>query len=37
MTLSMDAIRVTFFRECDEQLADLEAGLVAIDEGTANP
>lgn len=37
MTISMDAIRVTFFQECEEQLADLESGLVAIEEGTADP
>ncbi|WP_176559336.1 Hpt domain-containing protein, partial [Rubellimicrobium roseum] len=34
---SMAAIRVTFFQECEEQLADLESGLVAFAEGTADP
>lgn len=34
---SMEAIRVTFFQECEEQLAELEAGLVAIEGGTAEP
>lgn len=37
MTNSMDAIRQTFFQECEEQLTDLEAGLIAIGDGTADP
>ncbi len=31
----MAAIRVTFFQECDEQLAELENGLLAMQDGTA--
>ncbi len=30
---SMAAIRVTFFQECEEQLASLEAGLLTMEEG----
>ena len=26
----MDAIRQTFFQECEEQLAELESGLLAM-------
>jgi two-component system chemotaxis sensor kinase CheA len=33
---TMAAIRETFFQECAEQLAEIEAGLSAIDEGEAN-
>ena len=29
----MDAIKQTFFEECDEQLVELEQGLLEIDEG----
>ncbi len=29
----MDAIKQTFFQECEEQLAELEAGLLAMDGG----
>ncbi len=29
----MAAIRVTFFQECEEQLAELETGLLALDRG----
>ena len=29
----MAAIRVTFFQECEEQLAELETGLLALDSG----
>ncbi|MGE4482364.1 chemotaxis protein CheA [Acidocella sp.] len=29
------AIRVTFFQECEEQLAELESGLIAMENGTA--
>jgi two-component system chemotaxis sensor kinase CheA len=32
----MAAIRETFFQECDEQLAALEAGLLALESGTAD-
>jgi two-component system chemotaxis sensor kinase CheA len=31
----MAAIRETFFQECDEQLAELETGLIAMENGTA--
>ncbi|KAF2990620.1 chemotaxis protein CheA [Methylocystis sp. MJC1] len=33
----MAAIRQTFFQECDEQLAELESGLIRIDEGDRDP
>jgi two-component system chemotaxis sensor kinase CheA len=32
----MAAIRETFFQECEEQLAGLEAGLIAMETGTAD-
>ncbi len=32
----MAAIRETFFQECEEQLAGLEAGLIAMESGTAD-
>jgi two-component system chemotaxis sensor kinase CheA len=32
----MAAIRETFFQECEEQLAELESGLIAMDEGAAD-
>lgn len=32
----MAAIRETFFQECEEQLAELESGLQALDEGAAD-
>ncbi len=32
----MAAIRETFFQECEEQLAALEAGLIAMESGTAD-
>jgi two-component system chemotaxis sensor kinase CheA len=32
----MDAIKVTFFQECDEQLGELEAGLMALEEGVGD-
>jgi two-component system chemotaxis sensor kinase CheA len=31
----MAAIRETFFQECEEQLAELEAGLIAMQDGSA--
>ena len=31
-----EAIKVTFFQECDELLADLETGLLAIEAGDAD-
>ncbi len=31
------AIRDTFFQECEEQLAELENGLLAIEEGDHDP
>ena len=33
---TMAAIRETFFQECEEQLGELELGLVAMDEGDAD-
>jgi len=33
---TMAAIRETFFQECEEQLAELEVGLNAMDEGVAD-
>lgn len=37
MTLdAMAAIKQTFFQECEEQLAELESGLLAIDGGEAD-
>jgi two-component system chemotaxis sensor kinase CheA len=33
----MAAIRDTFFQECDEQLAELEIGLLRIENGIAEP
>ncbi len=30
------AIRVTFFQECEEQLSELESGLIAMENGTAD-
>ena len=32
----MEAIRATFFQECDELLADLQAGLLRMQEGDAD-
>ena len=31
------AIKVTFFQECEEQLAELESGLLALEAGEADP
>lgn len=33
---TMAAIRQTFFQECEEQLSEMEAGLLAMDEGNAD-
>ena len=33
----MNAIKQTFFQECEEQLAELETGLLAIDGGDHDP
>lgn len=33
----MAAIRQTFFQECEEQLAELEAGLLAMEAGDSDP
>ncbi|MGI4939658.1 MAG: chemotaxis protein CheA [Janthinobacterium lividum] len=33
----MDAIKQTFFQECEEGLADLESGLMAMESGTGGP
>ncbi|MBU6448225.1 MAG: Hpt domain-containing protein, partial [Rhodospirillales bacterium] len=30
------AIRATFFQECEEQLAELESGLIAMESGIAD-
>ena len=32
----MEAIRATFFEECEEQLSELETGLMAMESGTAD-
>ena len=32
----LEAIKVTFFQECEELLADLEGGLLAMQEGTGD-
>jgi two-component system chemotaxis sensor kinase CheA len=32
----MDAIKQTFFQECEEQLAELETGLLAMETGSAD-
>ena len=29
----LEAIKVTFFQECEEQLSELEAGLLAMEQG----
>jgi two-component system, chemotaxis family, sensor kinase CheA len=34
---SMAAIKQTFFQECEEQLAELESGLLAIEAGDTDP
>ncbi len=33
---TMAAIRQTFFQECEEQLSEMEVGLLAMDEGAAD-
>ena len=33
----LDAIKDTFFQECEEQLAELESGLLAVEEGDHDP
>lgn len=33
---TMAAIRQTFFQECEEQLSEMETGLLAMDEGNAD-
>lgn len=33
---TMAAIRQTFFQECEEQLSEMEVGLLAMDEGNAD-
>jgi two-component system chemotaxis sensor kinase CheA len=33
----MAAIKQTFFQECEEQLVELESGLLALDDGTSEP
>lgn len=32
----LEAIKVTFFQECEELLADLEGGLLAMEEGAGD-
>ena len=32
----LEAIKVTFFQECEELLADLEGGLLAMQEGAGD-
>ncbi len=34
---TMAAIKQTFFQECEEQLVELESGLLALDAGTSEP
>ena len=34
---SLEAIKVTFFQECEEQLAELESGLLAMEGGDRDP
>ena len=34
---AMAAIRATFFQECEEQLSELESGLMALEGGNADP
>jgi two-component system chemotaxis sensor kinase CheA len=33
----LEAIKVTFFQECEEQLAELESGLLRMQEGDTDP
>ncbi len=33
----MEAIKQTFFQECEEQLAELETGLLAMEGGDGDP
>lgn len=33
----LEAIKQTFFQECEEQLAELESGLLAIEDGNHHP
>ena len=33
----MAAIKQTFFQECEEQLIELESGLLAIEDGSSEP
>ena len=33
---AMEAIRQTFFQECEEQLSELESGLMTMDAGQAD-
>ncbi len=34
---TMAAIKQTFFQECEEQLVELESGLLALDDGSSGP
>jgi two-component system chemotaxis sensor kinase CheA len=33
----LEAIKITFFQECEEQLSELEAGLLAMEQGDSDP
>ncbi len=33
----MESIKQTFFQECEEQLSELESGLLAIEDGNHHP
>ncbi len=33
---AMDAIKITYFQECDELLGDLEQGLLSLEAGTGD-
>ena len=34
---AMEAIKQTFFQECEEQLVELEVGLLGIQDGDSDP
>ena len=33
----LEAIKITFFQECEEQLSELETGLLAMEQGDSDP
>ena len=35
-TDQMEIIKATFFQECEEQLAELETGLLSMEQGNTN-